>query len=132
MKKRLKASVLAVTAALLIPTTALAAGSPSVLWAGNITDNNKGTYTPTVNAGGSYAQACVSNNTNGNTVVATMYEVDDKYASNMGSIKFTTTSACIKKSLSGWKDGSNKKAEIKVKIKSAKKKTVYVKLTNIN
>jgi len=130
MKKRLKASVMAVTAALLIPTSAFAA-STTVLWGGNITDNNTGTYTPTVKAGGNNVQACVSNNTSGNTIVATMYEVDEKSSSNMGSIKFTTTSACISKSLSGWKDGSNNKAEIRVKITSAKKKTVYVSIKDI-
>jgi hypothetical protein len=123
MRKKIKASLFAVTAALLIPTSALAASS--TLWSGYV----KNTFTPTVKAGGSSVSACMSNNPSGNKVTMTMFEVDGKTKWKMtNAITFTTSSGCISKSLSGWKDGDNKKAEVAVNVSSSKGKAVLVKI----
>ncbi|MBA9042644.1 hypothetical protein HNP21_005781 [Bacillus aryabhattai] len=114
-------------ATLLIPVSALAA--TSTLWEGNITDKNKGTYTPLVSSSGNSIQACFSNNSSGNTIKITPYEIDDSKKTAMAPVvSFTTSNGCITKSLSGWKDGKNKKAEVRFKIVSTKGKTVYVRV----
>lgn len=112
---------------LLIPISALAA--TSTLWEGNITDKNKGTYTPLVSSSGNSIQACFSNNPSSNTIKITPYEIDGSTKTAMDPVvSFTTSNGCVTKSLSGWKDGKEKKAEVRFKIVSTKSKTVYVKV----
>lgn len=125
MRKKLRVSLFAVTAALLIPTSALAASS--TLWSGYVTNS----FTPTVKAGGSSVSACMSNNPSGNKVTMTMFEVDGKTKWKMtNATTFTGSKGCISKNLSGWKDGDDKKAEVTVKVSSSKGKSVLVKVNN--
>ncbi|WP_374149477.1 hypothetical protein [Priestia megaterium] len=128
MKKKLQFVLMIGLSALLIPTSALAA-TTSTLWENDILDKNKGTYTPIVYSNGKSIEICVSKNPKGNTVKLTPYEVSGSKKTPIGStMSFSTSSACYSKSLSGLKDGKNKKAEIQAKIVSSKSKTVHVKI----